>query len=288
MNYPIVQVKTKDGLYLHGLFLKSKEKDTVFINIHGTASNFYENYFIEVLAGTLLEGGVSVLFTNNRGSGVYDPYQKSGAAVEKFEDCLIDIDAWIEFVIRQGYKKIILSGHSLGSEKVVYYINNGSYADKIDSIVLLAPADSFGSHRTLEGKVNDRIVEVESLLKQSEDLINNKKGDEFLPRNSYGSHDGIMPKSAESFVNFLGSKSKLLEALPFATEELEAYSNIKVPILVVIGDKEEYTALTAQDALELMRRENKNTKAFQLKDCDHDFKDKEGELAKIILDFLQD
>ena len=179
-----------------------------------------------------------------------------------------------------------MSGHSLGTEKVVYYMNNGNHADKINSIVLLAPSDSFGSHRMLNGEVNERNMEVELLLKQSEDLINKREGNEFLPRDSYGSRNGIMPKSAESFMNFLGSASKLLEALPFREERLEYYSKIEIPILVVIGDQKEYTAIPITEALDLMKQENKNTRTFQIRDCDHDFQGKEKELADIVLKFI--
>jgi hypothetical protein len=44
-----------------------------------------------------------MLSTNNRGVGVYDAWQGNGAAIEKFEDCVIDIDAWMEYVIGRGY-----------------------------------------------------------------------------------------------------------------------------------------------------------------------------------------
>lgn len=287
MEYPIVQVKTRDGLWLYGLYLRADKNDTVFINIHGTASNFYEEYFIEVFANMFLKEGVSILSTNNRGAGVYDAYQKSGAAVEKFEDCLADIDAWMEFAVNQGYEKIILSGHSLGTEKAVYYMCHGKYADKITLVVLLAPSDSYGSHRVLDGKINPRSVHVEKLLKESGGLIEQGRGDTFLPRDAYGSHDGIMPKSAESFMDSLGLKSKLLDALPFATGKLSAYAQINVPILVVIGDQEEYTAIPVKNALELMARENKNTEIHQIKNCDHDFQDMEEELAGIVLKFIK-
>ena len=287
MKYPIVQVRTRDGLWLYGLHLHADESNTVFINIHGTASNFYEEYFIEIFANTFLKEGVSILSTNNRGAGVYDAYQKSGAAVEKFEDCLTDIDAWIGFAIGEGYKKIILSGHSLGTEKAVYYMSNGKYVDKVTSVVLLAPSDSYGSHRMLNGERNPRFAHVEKLLKESENLIAQDRGDTFLPRDAYGSHDGIMPKSAESFADFLGSQSKLLGALPFATGKLSEYAKINVPILVVIGDQEEYTAISIKDALELMEKENKNTEVHQIKNCDHDFQEKEKELTDIVLSFIK-
>jgi alpha-beta hydrolase superfamily lysophospholipase len=286
MKYPIVQVKTQDGLLLYGLCLHAPGSDTVLINIHGTAGNFYEEYFIEVLVGKLLKVGVSILSVNNRGAGVYDPYQKTGAAVEKFEDCLVDIDTWIEFALEKGYRNILLSGHSLGTEKVVYYMSRDKHFGEVSSVILFAPADSYGSHRVLDGKPNPRTADIEKLLEESERLIEHGQGDVFLPRDSYGSREGIMPKSAESFLNFLGPNSKLLDSLPLNTRKLDAYSKIKVPILVIIGDREEYTALPTTEALDLMRRENENTQAFQIKDCDHYFQGRGEELAGIVLKFL--
>ena len=289
IGYPIVQVKTTDSLWLHGLFLRSSKGKAVFLNVHGTASNFYEEYFIEVMSEKFLDAGISMLSTNNRGAGVYDAYQKTGAATELFEDSVIDIDTWIKFALDEGCEDIILSGHSLGTEKVAYYMSHGKYADKVVALVLLAPADSYGSHRILEGKDNTKIREnIESLLKESEDLIREGKGDVFLPRDTYGSHSGIMPKTPSSLVNFLGPKSKLLDALPLATGKLEAYRKINVPILVVIGDQEEYTALTTKDALVLMKKENELTEAVELKGCDHDFQGCEDELTKAVLNFIQD
>jgi pimeloyl-ACP methyl ester carboxylesterase len=286
MEYPIVQTKTIDNIWLYGLHLPSENRDIVLINVHGTASNFYEEYFIEVLARKLSSHQISLLSTNNRGAGVYDAYQKTGAAVEKFEDCLIDIDAWIEFVLHEGYQKIILSGHSLGTEKVVYYMNHGKYADKIGALILLAPSDSYGSHRMLSGKPNLRAEQIDSLLAEAQQLINERKGQVLLPQDAYGSYEGIMPKSAQSFVNFLGLESKLLEALPFHTNRLSAYSNIQIPILVAIGDQEEYTAIPIKDALELMKKENPHTQVFQITNCDHDFQEKEEELTEKILEFV--
>lgn len=287
MKYPIIKVRTKDKLELYGLFLEAPKSKTVLINIHGTASNFYEEDFIKVLAEKLVTKNISLLSTNNRGTSVYDPYQVSGAAVEKFEDCLKDIDAWIELVLKQGYKKIILSGHSLGTEKVVYYMSHGKYKDKVSAIILLAPADSFGSHRLHEGKPNTKTTRrVDILLKKAEKLIQAGQGDKFLPRDAYGSHEGIMPKSAASFVNFLGKNSKLTAALSFHKNKLTAYSKITTPILAVIGDQSEYTAIPTAEALKLLERENKNTETYLFKNCDHDFQGQEAELAKTVIKFL--
>ncbi len=289
MNFPLVQVETEDGLWLHGLFLEAKDPRAVFINIHGTASNFYEEDFIETLAEKLIPAGISMLSTNNRGVGVYDAWDKKGAAVEIFEDCLKDIDAWINFAVGKGYEKIVLSGHSLGTEKVVYYVNKGKYADKVAALVLLAPADSprwrhYDDTYKVVGTGETGKARVELQVKQAEAMVKEGRGDELMDRSIYS---GVMPKSPKSLINFLGEGTEILKALPFHSGRLEMYSAIRVPILAVIGDTHEYTGIPITEALELMKRENPRTETHQLTDCNHDFEGKEDELAALVTRFLE-
>ena len=263
MEFPIVNIFTEDKVQLYGLYIKPQTSNSIFINIHGTASNFYEEDFIKYLTEDFMENNISMLSTNNRGTGVYDCYAKTGSAVEKFEDCIKDIDAWIEFAIKQKYK------------------------NKVNGIILLAPADSYASHRQLNGKPNNRLGAINKLISKSKQLISNNLGDVFLPRNAYGPrHGGIMPKSAESYINFLGDKSEVLKALPFATKKLDNYSKIKIPIFVAIGDGDEYTSLKTDEALDLLKTENKLTETHKLKNCNHDFEGKETELSSLINKFI--
>ena len=285
MPYPIVYVYTEDYYWLAGMLLEAPNSKTVYLHTHGTASNFYDELFVETLTEKFLENNISMLTVNNRGANVYDPYQQTGLAVEKFEDCIKDIDAWIELALAEGYENIILSGHSLGAEKAVYYMSKGKYADKIKKLVLLAPANSTGyhifDHDGEPSKKNKK--RLSQLLKEALQLINENKGDEFLSRDAYG---GIAPKSAESFVDFLGRDSELARALPFHTGKLELFSRIKTPVLAVIGDQEEFTAIRQKEALELMEKENSLTKTVMVKNCDHDFQGREDRLAEVVLRFL--
>lgn len=288
MNYPIVQVQTTDGMWLHGLFIEAKKPKAVFLNVHGTASNFYEEDFIEVMTEKFLDEGISMLSTNNRGTGVYDAWDKKGAASEIFEDCLIDIDAWIEFIIEKGYTKIILSGHSLGTEKVVYYMGFGKYKTKINAVVLLAPADSprwryYDDSYKVPGSGETGKARVDLQVRDAQKMINEDRGDELMDRTVYG---GVMPKTPKSFLNFMADNTEILKALPLHSGRLELYGKITVPIFVAIGDRHEYTGIPIVDALELMKRENQRTEAYQIKDCNHDFEEKEEELTNLVSKFI--
>jgi len=286
MKYPIVQIKTADNINLHGLFIESEKSQAIFIHTHGTASNFYEENFIKYLVEALVASGISLLSMNNRGAGVYDAYQKTGAAVEIFEDCLLDLDAVVEFAIEKGYRKIILSGHSLGTEKVVYYMAKGKYRTKISGVVLLAPATSPGSHIYSDNYQPSEIERqnVEKLMREAQALIAAGKGDDFMNRSAYA---GIMPKSALSFANTFNADAEISLALPFHAGKLELYRTISVPTFVAIGDEHEYTAIPPIEALKLMESENPLTKTHQFKNCDHDFSGHEGELANYITRFMQ-
>lgn len=283
MNYPIVEVKTTNSIVLHGLFLEAPKSKTVLVFVHGTASNFYENYFMEPESRTLLGMGISVLSVNNRGNEVLKAYPTGGASMEHFEDCMKDIDAWIKLAVSKGYKNIILQGHSLGSEKVVYYMNRGKYRKFIKAVILLGFSDSYGTQmKYSKGK---------NLIQEASEMIKKGKGHTFLA-SEWHSHAGVLPKTADSYINFFTIGSELSKALPLRNgKHLEMYSRVSVPILAVIGNIErgkghEYTVIPIKDAMRLLERENKNTECYQIRNCSHDFEGKEVQLTKIIGKFL--
>lgn len=280
MNYPIVKVKTDDNLVLHGIINDTDTKKNIVIFIHGTSDSFCGEDFIKNFFEKLPNNNYAFLSTNNRGASVLKAYQKCGSGVEFFEDCVKDIDTWIKFAIDRGYSRIILIGHSLGSEKVVYYMNKGGYIDKVKSVILLGPADSFGYHYS---KLKDKLPALE---KEAKELVRDGEGYQFLTT-VWNSHAGVMPQNAESYLNLFTEGSELSKAFPFRNgNKLGYFANIKVPILTVIGDKYEYTVIPIKDAINLMKNENSDAEVVQLTNCGHDFVDHEEELCNLVLNFL--
>jgi len=145
----LVQVSTSDGLYLHGFYAPSSDKKVALLHIHGFEGNFYENNFIYTLIKNFQENNIGFLTVNTRGNGmitdfntVNSQYKTIGAHNELLEEAHLDISAWLKYLIKQGYEKIILQGHSLGTVKVISYLSEGEYKDKIHKLILLAPFEN--------------------------------------------------------------------------------------------------------------------------------------------------
>ncbi len=285
-EYPVVKVKTVDGLILHGLFVEPKAiSKTIIIHIHGTSGSFYWNEFHENLVDLVSELGIAYLTTNNRGAGVYEVEKGSiycGAAVEKFEDCVNDIDAWIEFALERGYDNIILEGHSFGTEKCVYYMNKGRNVEKIKGVVLLGFSDTVGTQKKYEQLVGRNCSDEAKQLEA--------KGEDFrLVQDIFGLA-GELPISAGTYLNYFSKGSELSKALPFGEGKgLSFFKNIRVPILAVIGDNDsgEYTIIPIKDACTLLQSENNLAEVLQITDCGHGFEGKEKELTDAVEDFIK-
>lgn len=286
INGELVQVKTSDNLPLSGFLTQPKKNSTdIILNLHGTSGNFYWNNFYESLSKMALDLGFAFLATNNRGAGVYEleiGTISHGASLEKFEDCLLDIDAWIEFCLNKGYKNIILEGHSFGTEKSVYYMAKGKCKDNIKAVILLGFSDNVGTQQRYEKKIGKNYFdEARKLVSEgkSEQLLSDLKG-----------LAGELPISAQTYLNFFSENSENSIALPLRKgRDLTNFQNIQVPVLGVIGDKEdgEYTIIPIQEAMNLLKSENKLAEAYQIKNCSHGFDGKEVELVKIVQDFLK-
>ena len=283
MRYPIVKTTTPDHLELFGLLFEPQgEKDAILINIHGTSGCFYVEEYTSFLAEELPPLGIGVLFTNNRGSHVMEAWQNSGAALEMFEDCVLDIDAWIRFALDAGYRRVILQGHSLGTEKVVYYLNRGNDARKVSALILLGVSDSFGNQAAIA-----KAFPVDPMT-EAKRLVAEGRGEQFLT-SIWRPHGGAVPKSAASYLNFFSPGSELSKALPLRQRGgLSYYRRIQMPILVVVGEFDPFTCIPVKDALALLAKENGRTLSKLSPDADHDFSGKGKELAGAIKEFLQD
>jgi alpha/beta superfamily hydrolase len=281
MDYPIIEVETTDKIALYGLLSQPAKSDVLYLNIHGTGSNFFCEKFQKIFYDQLPEMGVDVLFTNNRGSYAMDSWQDTGAALEIFEDSLFDINAWIEWAINNHYSKIVLSGHSFGTEKVVYYMNRGKYKDKISGVVLMGFADSFSTQMKYEKTIST------DLMAEAIEKSNSDKGYELLT-GQRRAQAGEIPISADTYLNYFSKGSELSKVIPLRNNStLTMIHSINVPILGTIGDHDEYTFIPIRDAISLIEKENKLAKVYQIKGSGHCYEGHQQELINLIKDFIK-
>ncbi|WP_076858366.1 alpha/beta hydrolase [Bradyrhizobium mercantei] len=130
----LVDVITSDDLLLTGAFYAADRLDRrarivdAVLMVHGNGANFYSSYqrgFAELLAGS----GYPVVTANTRGHGFLSmavrltgPQGYLGTSMERLDECLNDLDSWIAWLKVQGYRRILLWGHSRGAVKVAYYM----------------------------------------------------------------------------------------------------------------------------------------------------------------------
>lgn len=285
--WPIRKVTTTDGFPLHGIFVSSLGAQRTLIHTHGTGGNFFWNDFYPNIANACHSSGVSFLAVNSRGSGIVELEKGSpgaGISLEIFEDCLKDIDAWIEFAISQGSKSVVLEGHSFGIGKVTYYMTKGKYRELVEKVIFLG---TNGVYQTQQHYLNKLGIPPEQYLEEAKGFLSKGEGTALL-RDPFALA-GYYPASARTYINFFTPGSELFRSTQMARETEGGYrQTIKVPLLWILGDQleKEYLFAPFKEAFALVRAENPQVEIHQLP-CDHGLHGQENETASIIEGFIK-
>ena len=123
----IIEVTTKRNDKLFGCWYGEQFRDACVIITNGTGGNIFENKFLRVLGDELEKENISYICAHNSGAFQIinlpsESHNRSGLTFEMFDNCIEDLQAYVDFAIEQGYKRIILGGHSYGCNKVIYYL----------------------------------------------------------------------------------------------------------------------------------------------------------------------
>jgi len=146
-----LDVPTRRGVVLNGVLFRESERktaDTVMIATTGIHGNFCSNPFYYNIGDTLNGGGIDFIYAQtNDAFGEIETINVNtgrkeliGSWNERFAYADEDIDAYLSFAAEEGYEHIILAGHSLGANKVIYYLSR--YHDpRVTHFFLLSPAN---------------------------------------------------------------------------------------------------------------------------------------------------
>ncbi|MDO5296778.1 MAG: alpha/beta hydrolase [bacterium] len=174
-----IKVLTQRGILLDGvLFHVGIPSDTVLIAITGIHGNFFSNPFYYNIGDTLSSGGCDFIYaqTNDAFDQIpaYNYRTKEpeliGSFNERFQYTDEDIAAYLDYAEKRGYKHIYLAGHSLGANKVIYYLSR-HHDIRVEKFLLLSPAD-------LEHMMSSVTAQEKEYIRQQ---VENGRGEKMLP-----------------------------------------------------------------------------------------------------------
>ena len=144
-----LNVATRRGTVLNGaLFSAPGKADVLVIAITGIHGNFYSNPFYYDIGDALNAAGIDFAYAQTRNAfGVIrtrnvltKKEEVIGSWNERFADTDEDIAAYLDEAERRGYRHIVLAGHSLGANKVVYYLSR-HHDSRVEHFILMSPAN---------------------------------------------------------------------------------------------------------------------------------------------------
>jgi len=254
---------------LDGFYRPSAHKNApLLVFMHGMGSNFYRSAMKKAFLETAPPLGLSILSYNNRGAD-------RGTVDEKFQTCLPDLDAAAEFARRQGYRKIILVGHSTGCQKVVFWQAKRKHP-AVAGIVLLAPADDYAMMQKDFGR------RLEKKVAWARKKIAEGKGDSLISV-------AYEQFTATRFLSVADPRHAEASVFRYAGP-LTQFKRVKCPILAVFGEEEEFAAIPPAEMLDVLRKKtaSRDFDDWLIPGTGHSFKECETELAISVCEWARE
>lgn len=283
-----MRVDTNDGLSHQGLLCPAATPtDRLVLHIHGSYGNFYENLFLDYLAAAYTASGTAFLTTNNRGHDYYADFwvsrpdgdcdaKRIGGIRERFEESVLDIRAWADFAAAQGFRTILLQGHSLGAMKAAFYGARGN-DDRVQALILISPPDIPGVlAREPNRDVARNLALARKLSAEDPDAL-------MPPETSYE------PTSAASYLSLMGDP-QVAGIFSFRDEAILSnpiVNSIRLPVIAVLGAQDEYIVTDAARCLDLLGRSLTSAASYTgkvLAGANHTYDNHEVSLAAFLAD----
>lgn len=285
--YQLVKVTTADNLQLSGLYQDGSVEKTAYILIHGFTADFYSHPFYHTIAAKLKIAHSALILAQNRGTGLHTEFimpngegKYLGSFYEKIEEAHLDISAFIKLLLEEGYTKIGLIGHSLGTIKVVRYLFEGEYKNNISELILLAPFDKNAfMERKAPGQRN-------KFLSSAKDMIDSGHGRDIVPVPEYEDY----PMTYENYVSWY-EDNDLSNMWDFYRKGygFPILQKIDIPVKVIIGENDEFTTYpefdeTPAKILEIMKKHLNKCQTFLVEDSNHTYFGHEDEVADLVME----
>ena len=286
-----VKIFTQDGLQLDGFLAKPsltakppRPTKRAILFIHGLGGRFYSSEIV-ALAEACQKSGLALASFGNRGHGMVTSFRNpkgkrilGGMGFEKFEHCVFDIKAMIDFLAKQGYKKIYLVGSSTGSNKSLYYIYKTG-DKRVSGLALVAPVSDVSAQMKLLGK------KFWPILAKVKKFARRHPG-QVLPQSISAK---IMTPERYLSLNQAGGAE---DVFPYYRKgaKFKELNSVTAPMLVVLGGRDQFLDRSARQLLTIFQRNALAAKNFQgeiIAGADHSFNKKEKILAQVLVGWVK-
>ena len=146
-----LDVPTRRGSVLNGVLFRNDDvkAKTALIAITGIHGNFYSNPFYYNIGETLSGAGIDFIYAQTNDAfnrietfnTITGKPEVIGSYNEYFSYTDEDIDAYLDFAEHEGYSSVVLAGHSLGANKVIYYLSRHHGTERAARFLLMSPAN---------------------------------------------------------------------------------------------------------------------------------------------------
>lgn len=232
----------EDGTELFGLVHDAdRERDLAVVYVHGLGSTG-RSHLADGLARALPPRGIGVVRGDLRESDLLridelpqeGRVRKGGGAYHRFQDGVTDAGLWVEVARREGYRRIVLFGHSLGSLRATHFVAERDAHDVV-GLVLASTADLIAMHTS---RYDERTLE--EYLQLARRYVDEGRGEELMPPEC---SVGLMrqPISAAAYVDRFGSGSwDVMDLYDRGSDvAFRALRAVRVPILATFGTRNE-------------------------------------------------
>jgi pimeloyl-ACP methyl ester carboxylesterase len=283
----LLEIVTPKNVILKALLFGPTTPKTIVIFLHGLGSSLFAHHDILL---PLVTSTTSVLSFNNRGHDEVADIKKldkrkargkiripGGAAREIFTDCIDDIQGAVNTAKQLGADRIFLLGQSTGCQKVSYYLSKRQNQKHISGAILLAPISDYASRK----KVGHPIA-FEKALQIAQTFVDSGKPHALLP-------EKIWPELSEAqrFISLYTPDSpEEIFSYAQSTKNPKALRNITNPLLVVLGEKDQYRDRPIKKIADWFSRNTKQGQVVMIPQADHGFSEHTQDVINLIQEFI--
>lgn len=286
----LLSFPAEDGFLINAVLVSGefkREEDLydspIVLLVHGVLGHFLARGTPRLLPNAFVENGISSFSINTR---MAFTGQMFGSAI--FDESIMDIEAAVNVLVKEGFRKIIILGWSLGANISVYYAVNNPHSN-VKGLILEGCSSSLplSNKRRLE-KWNsipsyDHIYDIaKKVLKP--DPVTTQNDRVFIVYRAWG--PTFDPSDVELFTYRTWWFMRSPEAHNAKTNEIIA--GVKIPVLFIHGENDYVVGHEEVKSLvEILNKAgNKDVQLTFIPDAKHDCMENPGATVDTLIEWL--